>query len=62
VAQGSVDGMNEIKARINQRAVKVEDDQPYGMWIECPIGTNHAQLRIALSCQQSALSKIRGPF
>jgi len=41
VAEGGVDGMHEIEARVDQGAIEVKDDKLDGVGIECSAGLDH---------------------
>ncbi len=41
VAEGGVDGMHEIEARVDQGAIEVKDDKLDGGGIECSAGLDH---------------------
>jgi hypothetical protein len=41
VAQGSVDGVNQIETRVDQGAIQIEDDQFYGVRIKGTVDANH---------------------
>ena len=41
VTQGGVDGMHQVEARVDQRAVEIKDDEFYGVRIKRTADTNH---------------------
>ena len=57
VAKRRVDRMNQVEARVNQRAVKIEDHQFDGVRVECAARVNHSIQNKARSTQPSAFSR-----